>query len=509
MLREGAPNREHLRLSKKSQFRPLEPSWDVCFLVEYGWVMLMLERPEDLRRNMQVVDIDALVPQDHLLRKIDHVVDFSRVYNMVEQYYSKNVGRPAVDPIVLVKIVLIQHLFGIPSLRRTVDEVNLNVAYRWFLGYDLTTKIPHFSTVSYAFAQRFPSEVFEEIFAWVLEEVVKRGYVDAETVFIDATHIKASANRKKWTRKQARKTARKYDELLRQEINDDREKHGKKPLKDKDDEGEGTGNSGGKAEVEASTTDPDSGLFHKGEHKVVFAYSAHVACDRNNFILSVEVTPGNVNDSVVFDDVYDKVVERFPEVDTVVADAGYKTPWICKKIIDDGRNPSMPYKRPGGKKGFFRPKDFVYDEYYNCMLCPHDQVLPYVTTTREGYRQYKSDPEICRACPDLAKCTQSRSCQKVVLRHLWADYVEQAEDFRHTAKGKKTYSMRGETIERVFADAKEKHAMRYTHHRGLTRVRNWVRLKFAAMNLKKLAIWAFRRGLTPSFFFRFLCFQSR
>ena len=138
------------------------------------------------------------------------------------------------------------------------------------------------------------------------------------------------------------------------------------------------------------------------------------------------------------------------------------------------------------------------------MLCPHDQVLPYVTTTREGYRQYKSDPEICRACPDLAKCTQSRSCQKVVLRHLWADYVEQAEDFRHTAKGKKTYSMRGETIERVFADAKEKHAMRYTHHRGLTRVRNWVRLKFAAMNLKKLAIWAFRRGLTPSFFFRFL-----
>lgn len=91
--------------------------------------------------------------------------------------------------------------------------------------------------------------------------------------------------------------------------------------------------------MEASTTDPDSGLFHKGEHKVVFAYGAHVACDKNNFILNVEVTPGNVHDSVVFDDVYEKVVERFPEVDTVVLDAGYKTPWICKKIIDDGRNP--------------------------------------------------------------------------------------------------------------------------------------------------------------------------
>ena len=462
--------------------------------------MKMLQRQHDLedtRSTLQVVDLESLVPEDHLLRKIDKVIDFSRIYDLVEHLYSKNVGRPAVDPVVLVKIVLIQHLFGIRSLRKTVEEVDMNIAYRWFLGYSLTQKIPHFATVSYAFAQRFPSEVFEEIFSWILEEIVRRGFVDADTIFIDATHVKASANRKKRTKALAHKTARAYDEQLRKEIDEDREKNGKKPLKDKDD---GTGASGEQREIVVSTTDPESGLFHKGEHKVEFAYTTHVACDKNNFILGVEVTPGNVHDSVVFDQVYDKVVERFPEVDTVVVDAGYKTPWICKKIIDDGRNPSMPYKRPMSKPGFFRPYEFVYDEYYNCVICPRNQVLPYVTTTREGYRQFKSNPVICQACPDLARCTESRNHQKVVQKHIWENYIELAEDLRHSAKGRATYTMRSETIERVFADAKEKHGMRYTHHRGLARVTNWVRLKFAAMNLKKLAMWAFRDGLSPSFF---------
>lgn len=216
----------------------------------------MLQRPQDMheaRNSLQLVDIDSLVPEDHLLRKIERVIDFSRIYDMVEHLYSKDKGRPAVDPVVLVKIVLIQHLFGIPSLRKTVEEVNLNIAYRWFLGYDLTTKVPHFATVSYAFARRFPSEVFEAIFSWILEEIVKRGFVDAETVFIDATHIKASANRKKRTKALAQKTARSYDKQLRKEINEDREKNGKKPFRDKDDDGDGTGDAGEQREVIVST----------------------------------------------------------------------------------------------------------------------------------------------------------------------------------------------------------------------------------------------------------------
>lgn len=116
--------------------------------------------------------------------------------------------------------------------------------------------------------------------------------------------------------------------------------------------------------------------------------------DKKNFILGVEVTPGNIHDSVVFDTVYDEVTKTFPEVETITVDAGYKTPWICKKIIEDGRNPSTPYKRPMSKKGFFYSHEYVYDEYYNCVICPKNQVLRYATTNKEGYREYKSDPNI-------------------------------------------------------------------------------------------------------------------
>ncbi|MDD4844556.1 MAG: transposase [Anaerotignum sp.] len=102
------------------------------------------------------------------------------------------------------------------------------------------------------------------------------------------------------------------------------------------------------------------------------AYTAHTSCNKNNFILSVEVTAGNVHDSIAFDKIYEKTVEKFPEVRMVTMDAGYKTPWICKKIIDDGRMPSLPYKRPMGKKNFFYPNEYVYDEFYNCVVCPNN-----------------------------------------------------------------------------------------------------------------------------------------
>ncbi len=445
----------------------------------------MLERAKNLRNNMQIVDLEGMVPQDHLLRKIDRAVDFTHIYDLVEHLYCEDNGRPAVDPVVLVKMVLIQHLYGIKSLRQTVKEIDMNIAYRWFLGFDLNVRIPHFATVSYAFAHRFPSEIFEDIFAWILEEAVAKGYVDASTIFIDATHIKANANRNKKRKILARKTARNYDKQLRKEIDQDRIENGKKPLKDKDDDDKG------KKQITVSTTDPECGLFHKGEHKVEFAYTAHVACDRKNFILGFEVTPGNIHDSIVFDTVYDKVVEGFPEVTTVAVDAGYKTPWICKKIIDNGRKPSTPYKRPMNKRGFFYSYEYVYDEYYNCVICPNNQVLPYTTTNKEGYREFKSNPAVCKDCPYLSKCTNSKTHQKVVTKHIWDKYIDQAEDFRHSLPGQASYKLRSQTIERVFADAKEKYAMRYTLFKGLTRVKNWVKLKFAAMNLKKLAMWAY------------------
>lgn len=454
--------------------------------------MKMLEKNANNRQQVEILCVEDLVPKNHLLRKIDNAVDFSKIYEFVEDLYCNNNGRPSIDPVILFKMVLIQHLYGINSLRRVADEVKMNIAYRWFLGYGLNETTPHFSTLSYNFRNRFKAETVDKIFNWILDEIAGEGYLNPEAVFIDGTHIKANANKKKKIKKEVPVAAKRYAEELMEEINQDREAHGKKTFKDDDDDTPGKNSKQKVKEVTESTTDPESGMFVKGDHKRQFAYEAHTACEMNGYVVGVEVTPGNVHDSVAFYDVYDQVVEKFPEVETVVADSAYKTPHICKKIFDDGRVISTAYKRPYTMKGGHEWWKFVYDEYFDCVICPEYQTLEYSTTNRDGYREYKSNPEICKNCPTRELCTKSKDCKKTVTKHIWHKYIELAEDVRHTPEYKELYRLRKEKIERVFADAKEKHAMRYTPYRGLAQVTNWVKLKFATMNLKKLAIHKWR-----------------
>jgi len=456
----------------------------------------MIEQQKDNRREAMIVDIDQLVPREHLVRKIEKVMDYEWLYERLEPYYCADNGRPGTDPVVLIKMVLLQHLFGIPSLRQTWREIEVNTAYRWFLGYSLLDNIPHFATVSYAFCKRFPAELGEEVFGHVLNKAINNRMVDPSIIFIDGTQIKASANKKKSQKEQVAKVAKAYDEQLRREINADRETHGKKPIEDEnDDDNEG----GGLVEKTVSTTDPDCGIFRKGEHKVEFAYEAHTMCEKHGIVLDVEVTAGNVHDSLVFDPLYNRVRQKF-ETAVVAADSAYKTPWITKRIIDDGKIPSMPYTRsPGIKDGYYRPWEYKYDIVNDNYICPMGQVLKYGTTDRYGKKVYRSQSKICQACSARCRCTANAKCQKTIERHIWQEYIEIADQIRRTDLGKETYAMRSQTIERVFADAKEKHAMRYTHYRGLPKVTNWVRFKYAAMNLKKMAVWSWDRH-----FFRYI-----
>ena len=290
----------------------------------------MLRKEKEERMQMEMICMDDIVPEDHLLRKIDSAVDFTKIYDFVEDLYCADNGRPSIDPVVLFKMVLIQHLFGIPSLRRTAEEVRLNVAYRWFLGYLMNKQTPHFSTISYNFKHRFTSETIEKIFFWILEEINSAGYLSPEAVFVDGTHIKANANIKKAVKKEVPKAAKIYEKQLMNEINQDRDEHDKKPFDDS--------KPPETKESKVSTTDPESGVFHKGEHKKCFAYTAQTACDKHGYVMDVTVNPGNVHDSVAFDGLYDRLVQRFPEIDACVMDAGYKTPWICKKVFDSSKN---------------------------------------------------------------------------------------------------------------------------------------------------------------------------
>ncbi|HWR56923.1 MAG TPA: IS1182 family transposase [Negativicutes bacterium] len=461
---------------------------------------MLVRKDKTIRQQISMVSLEDLVPDDHLLRIIEQAINFDFIYDLVKGLYSETKGRPSIDPVVLIKMSLLQVLFGISSMRQTVREIHVNNAYRWFLGYGLHEPIPHFSVFSKNYERRFKNtDLFEKIFEYILLEARENGFVTADAVFIDATHVKASANKGKSRKEMVAREVHQYKKQLMQEIEADRINEGKKPLPHHDDDdprGDGTLEM---KETTVSTTDQECGLFHKGEKERCFAYGSHVACDKNNFILGHVTAPGNIHDSIVFSAIYAQIKSYFShQITSVVVDAGYKTPGICKEIIDDGKIPVMPYKRPLTKPGNFKKYEYVYDEYFDCYLCPHHQILSYSTTNRDGYREYKSNPKLCASCPLIRQCTQSKNQTKVILRHLWEHYLEEAEDIRHHLEYRDLYKLRGETIERVFADAKEKHGMRYTRLRGRQRVHDQLTLLYAGMNLKKLAMWKKKLGmLTP------------
>lgn len=447
----------------------------------------MLTQEARKREQIQVFCVDDLVPQDHLLRKIEKAIDWNFIYELVEDKYSKDKGRPSIDPVTLIKIPMIQYLYGIKSMRQTIKEIEVNIAYRWFLGLDFMDKVPHFTTFGKNYTRRFKdTDLFEQIFSRILEECFWHGCVKPKEVFVDATHVKACANSKKYTTEMVREEALFYEKQLQEEIASDRAEHNKKPLKDKDDDDETGGNgNGGLKEEKQSTTDPDSGWFHKGEHKQVFAYSVETACDRNGWILGYSIHPGNMHDSRTFKPLFDKLLPL--RIQRLIADAAYKTPAIAKLLIDNNIEPIFPYKRPMTKEGFFKKHEYAYDEYYDCYICPNGKILKYSTTNRDGYREYKSCGSDCASCPHLHQCTESANHVKVVTRHIWEPYLEMCEDLRHTKGSKELYNKRKETIERLFGTAKEHHGFRYTQLKGKARMAMKVGLTYACLNLKKLA----------------------
>lgn len=444
--------------------------------------------------------LNELVPQDHLVRKLDNCIDFSFIEELVKDLYSES-GRPSVPPVVLFKLIFINIIFGINSMRRTCEECKVNLAYRWFLGLSMYEDIPNYSTWSQNYIRRYKdSDVFDQIFETILNQAIKYNFVDMETVFGDGTHQKANANKNKHKDVEIKIAKKVYEDKLLEEINNDRIEHGKKPIETvikkeimfDENTGEVIENIDNK-HIKESLTDPESGCYHKGEKEKCFAYTHQTFCDKNGFVIANVTTPGNTHDSVAFFSAYNILNEKYSDkIKNVCLDAGYVNPQICREIIINNQIPLMPYKRPMTGKGLFKKHEFVYDEHFDCYICPNNEILKYSTTDRKGYRQYKSDSEKCKNCQFKDNCTKSKNNQKVIIRHVWENYKEQMNENRYTKLWKEKYPLRKQTIERVFGDCKEQHGLRFTRIRGLLKNEQNATMIFACHNLKKMANWRWK-----------------
>jgi transposase len=444
----------------------------------------MLKKPEPMQYEIEMVCIEQLVPQDHLLRKIDKHIKFDFIYEKMKKLYCENNGRPAIDPVVLFKMLLIGYLFGIRSERQLIKEIEVNIAYRWFLELKINDKIPDHSTISQNRRRRFlKGDIFQEIFDEIVMQAYQKGLIEGKVLYSDSTFLKANANRNKFIRKEVEKSTKYYMDELEKAIDEDREEHGRSPLKEKAEKKE-------IKETRVSTTDPESGYMRREGKPEGFFYLDHRTVDgKLNMITDVFVTPGNVHDSVPYLSRIDRQKERFGfDIKAAGLDAGYMTAGICHGLEKRGIFGAIAYRTPNHIPGTFYKREFKYNAEADCYECPNLHLLKYRTTTREGYREYASDPNICRNCPGLDKCTKSKNCTKVVTRHVWESDKEKIRQNRLSEKGKKIYERRKETIERSFADAKELHGYRYARFRGLSRVRMQCLMTAVCQNIKKMAL---------------------
>lgn len=188
----------------------------------------MLKEPAPQQYQFEMVTLDELVPEEHLVRKVDAAIDFEFIRDAVKHLYCADNGRPAIDPVRLIKMMLLGYLFGIPSERRLVKEIQVNVAYRWFLRMGLTEKVPDASTLSQNRIRRFnDSDVFQQIFDHIVEQALTSGMANGRVLYTDSTHLKASANPRKAVNEVRPEGVSEYLEQLNTAVEADRKKQGK------------------------------------------------------------------------------------------------------------------------------------------------------------------------------------------------------------------------------------------------------------------------------------------
>lgn len=445
----------------------------------------MLKENREQQTEIEFVMIDNLVPQNHLLRKIKKHIDFSFINDLCREYYCKDNGRPAVEPETLFKMLFIGYLYGIRSERRLMEEIEVNIAYRWFLDFKITDKIPDASVIWQNRRRRFKNtHIPQQIFDNIVRQAMDKGLVDGSILYSDSTHLKADANKNKFTNVTITMRPKDYVRTLDNAIAKDRIAHKKRELK------QAKNNKISTKQIKKSITDPESGYMHRDGKPKGFFYLDHRTVDsRVNIITDVYVTPGNVNDVDPYIQRLKIQIQKFGfDTKFVGLDAGYNTNNICRELSEIGIKGAMGYRRgcqPKGKYGKFK---FNYLLEWDVYICPERCYLTYRTTTSAGYRDYAAKVERCIGCPRRTECLTEKQKYKVLRRHVWEDYRDEMYTFTKTDLGKQIYSRRKETIERSFADAKELHGLRYCRMRGLAKASEQCLLTAAVQNMKKIAL---------------------
>ena len=436
----------------------------------------MITINKDVQSEILMTTMEELVPEDSLFRKVDKYIDFTFIYDKVRNLYCECNGRPSIDPVVLFKIVFIQALEGIKSMRQTCKKIKVDAEYRWFIGIPFGKDTPHFSTFSKNYERRFKSsDIFEEIFIEIVNQAIKYHLIDGTTFYTDSTHKKANANKNKY-KDCIVKNVKERRKWLEEEINEERIKNGRKPYEYKDEIEE--------KHIKESITDKESGYYHRDNKEQGFMYLDHrTVDDKCNIIVDCYITKGNVHDSQPFINRAEYIKKTFNfDIKKYAVDSGYLTWDIKKYFIDNQIFGVFGYRRTGTQESRKEKAKYDYKKELDIYVeTETGEVLEYSgLIDKNGYKKY-----------------QNLDKTKIVRRHLKEGWNEKFREYRLSKDGKELYKRRKEHVERSFADSKQNHGYRYAMYKGVLKNQHYTWLICAAQNMKNIAIKNDKVGKKP------------
>ncbi len=426
--------------------------------------------------------LEDVVPENHLLRSIDRLLDFSDLREHLAAYYS-HTGRPSVDPELMIRMLLIGYCLGIRSERQLCEEVNLNLAYRWFCRLSISDKVPDHSTFSKNRHGRFrEAEAFRFVFEQVLKRCIEEGLIGGEGFAVDASVVKADASRQR-----------------HHEDDDDDWGGGSRAITEYLDALHEEGSSIITPPKKVSQTDPMARWTAAPGGPAYYAYSTNYLIDTEaGIIIDVEATPANRTLEVQSTKtMINRVSERFSlETKKLIGDTAYGTAeFLAWMVNDKGIEPHVPvWDRGERSDGTFSRSDFIYDEETNSYTCPNGKQLlchrrnykkPRSGITKAKVINYRASQLDCAGCPYREQCCPNTAFRKVT-RSVHEAARDVARQVARTPAYRRTRRQRKQ-VEMLFAHMKRILKMDRLRLRGLSGARDEFLLTATAQNLRRMA----------------------
>jgi transposase len=447
----------------------------LCWISMVGGLLIMMGHQSRGEALFYYFRLEDHVPENHLLRLIDKHISFDFVRERLKQSYS-DMGRPSIDPELLLRILLIGYLYCISSERRLVEELRMHLAWRWFTGLGFDQEIPHHSTFSKNRHGRFQeSKLFEQLFEQIVQQCLEVGLVEGKQLSVDGTFVEANAAKESRVPREQLAEAAQVNHTVRQYLKELEEQNPvEEPVHKQD---------------QVSTTDPDSTYATKGGTPARLGYYNNYLVDNHScVIVGVQATAARMSqETVAAQDMIDRFARwQGREPVSVVADATYGNGEFVQWLTERDITPYMRTRDSIHRKNspFYGPERFTYQAESNSYRCPAGQQLNYVgLNVRNRTHAYIGNRKRCGACPLKAQCTSGK--YKYLAIHMHEGARQHARSlvatpaFAHAQRQRKK-------VEALFAELKNQIGLRRLRLRRLKFVREQFFLAAAAQNLKRL-----------------------